>query len=103
VPNTVVNNAQQIVSQVTNDAFNGNEMNQLTSDVISGIGYLDAARFVNVGLDQFGNVPLSSQQKKIIDGLLEKIKEQRGNDDLAEKAIEEWKKALGSGKCYVNK
>jgi len=101
VPDSVVQNTREIVNSVTNNAFTGSELNQLTNDVISEIGASEAYEFSNVKHDQQGKIPLTNKQKEILDNLLNRIKKKRGNDELTKKVFDEYDKSFKKKRCYV--
>jgi hypothetical protein len=58
-------------------------------------------KFAKVGFDPQGNVPLTKDQKKILDDLFQNLLKDKDNQDLINKAYEEYQKALKEKKCYL--
>ncbi len=101
VPDSIINNSQQVVNRVTNNAFSKEELAKLTNLVIKNIGYLDAIQFQKVWFDTQGNVPLTNKQKNILDNLFNELLNDADNQDLIMKAYEEYLKAFEEKKCYL--
>jgi RHS repeat-associated protein len=101
VPQYIVNNSQMVVNVVTNNAFDKQQLATLTDLVIANIGLSDALKFAKVGFDPQGNVPLTKDQKKVLDDLFQELLKDKENQDLINKAFEEYQKAFKEKKCYL--
>lgn len=112
VPQSLINNAQHAVNNITNNAFSPNELSMLTNLVIKTISLnpfatanlADALRLGS--LDPNANpITLDEKQAKAIDNIFKSLENDNLNEiqkELVEQAQAEWNKAKKNGSCTIN-
>ncbi|WP_205836512.1 RHS repeat domain-containing protein [Iodobacter violaceini] len=89
-------NTQQLVQKACNNVFNKDELEGLTEKVINDISLSDAVKFKDIDPNSTP-VVLTSEQKKILDGVMKGLQ----GDALGDKANKQYQKAMQNGVIKV--